>query len=154
MFILLFLVWIALNARITVEIVLFGLVIASAIYWFMCKFLDYNPSSDRKSIRNIFMIIEYILILFAEIIKSSAKVLNFIYSREIQIEPQIVVFKVPIKSEFLRALLANTITLTPGTITVNVEGNKFYVHALDYTFAKDIEKSKFIKLLIKMEENI
>lgn len=154
MFVLLFLVWIALNARVTLEIVLFGIVIASVVYWFMCKYLEYDPSADKKSFKNIFRVLQYIAILFIEIVKSSIQVLKFIFAKEIEIEPQMVVFKVPIKNEFLRTILANSITLTPGTITVNVEGDKFYVHALDYTLAQDMDKSIFVKLLMKMEEKI
>ena len=58
-----------------------------------------------------------------------------------------------IESEFLRFVLANSITLTPGTITVDVDDNHFCVHALDYTLAEGVENSVFIKLLKKMEEN-
>ena len=65
-----------------------------------------------------------------------------------------VFFDVDIESEFLRFVLANSITLTPGTITVDVDDNHFCVHALDYTMAEDIENSVFVKLLVKMEENI
>lgn len=42
--------------------------------------------------------------------------------------------------------------MTPGTITVNVEDNRFCVHALDYTMAEGIEDSIFVKLLVKAEE--
>jgi multisubunit Na+/H+ antiporter MnhE subunit len=38
MYILFFLLWIVFNGRVTTEIVIFGLVISAAIYWFMCKF--------------------------------------------------------------------------------------------------------------------
>ena len=62
-------------------------------------------------------------------------------------------FDVDIQSEFLRFVLANSITLTPGTITVDVDDNHFCVHALDYTLAEGIEDSVFIKLLRKMEAN-
>ena len=48
-------------------------------------------------------------------------------------------------------VLANSITLTPGTITVNLEGNEFYVHCLDKEFAEGMEQSIFVELLEKME---
>ena len=47
--------------------------------------------------------------------------------------------------------MANSITLTPGTITVAIEGNEFVVHCLDKSFAEGIEDSVFVKLLQKMD---
>ena len=48
-------------------------------------------------------------------------------------------------------VLANSITLTPGTITIRMEGNEFYVHCLDKEFAEGMESSIFVELLSKME---
>ena len=55
------------------------------------------------------------------------------------------------KKDTSRFLLANSITLTPGTITVAVDGDKFIVHCLDKTLAEGIESSVFVKLLEKIE---
>ena len=103
-------------------------------------------------LKNFFRIIQYIIVLATEIVKSSFAVIKIVYGKSMDIQPQIVFFDVPIKSEFLRTVLANSITLTPGTITVNVEDNRFCVHALDYTMAEGIEDSIFVKLLVKAEE--
>ena len=48
-------------------------------------------------------------------------------------------------------VLANSITLTPGTITVGLEGQEFYVHCLDKELAEGMENSIFVELLEKME---
>ena len=87
-----------------------------------------------------------------EIIKSSLTALRIVYSHKIDIQPQVVFFDVPLKSEFMRTILANSITLTPGTITVDVDDDHFCVHALDYTMTEGIEDSVFVRLLMKMEE--
>jgi multicomponent Na+:H+ antiporter subunit E len=47
-----------------------------------------------------------------------------------QIDPTIVTFKTKLKSNLGKVALANSITLTPGTITIRVEGQVFYVHAI------------------------
>lgn len=46
MYILFFLLWVLFNGQVTLEIVLFGIVIAGAVYAFCCKFLDYSPGKD------------------------------------------------------------------------------------------------------------
>ena len=152
MYILLFLLWIIFNANLTVEIAVFGVFVSAFVFWFMCKFLEYNPKWDLLILKNFFRIIQYIIVLATEIVKSSFAVIKIVYGKSMDIQPQIVFFDVPIKSEFLRTVLANSITLTPGTITVNVEDNRFGVHALDYTMAEGIEDSVFVKLLMKAEE--
>ncbi len=150
MFILLFLLWIVLNGKITLEICLFGLAISAAVYYFMIKFLEYEPN-DAKMLRNFFRILIYIVVLAKEIVVSNFQVIKFVLNKEIDIQPQIVFFKVPLKTEMAKTVLANSITLTPGTITINVEDDIFCVHALDYTLAENFEESIFIKLLLKME---
>lgn len=153
MYILLFLFWIILNGKITAEIVAFGLVLTTAIFWFMCKFLEYSPKYEIFVLKNFIWIIAYFFVLIIEMVKSAITVYKKVYSRRIEIQPQMVFFDVDIKSEFLRFVLANSITLTPGTITVDVDDNHFCVHALDYTVAEGIENSTFIKILKKMEAN-
>ena len=132
MYILLFLLWVALNGRITAEILAFGAVIAAAVYWFiagfcywfMCRFLEYSPKSDIRFFKNFFRTLQYLFVLFEEIVKSSFAVIKIVFSKKLEIQPQIVFFEVPLKSEFLITILANSITLTPGTITVDVDLTK------------------------------
>jgi multicomponent Na+:H+ antiporter subunit E len=47
-----------------------------------------------------------------------------------EVEPCIVKFRTALKSDFARFLLANSITLTPGTVTVKIIGDEFYIHAI------------------------
>ncbi|MBE6895038.1 MAG: sodium:proton antiporter [Ruminococcaceae bacterium] len=153
MYVLLLLFWIILNGKITAEILIFGIVLSAAIFWFMCKYLDYSPRYELCVAKNIGWIIVYFVVLVVEMLKSAATVYRTVYRAKIDVQPQLVFFDVDIKSEFLRFVLANSITLTPGTITVDVDDNHFCVHALDYTLAEGIEDSVFIRLLKKMEGN-
>jgi multicomponent Na+:H+ antiporter subunit E len=153
MYILLLLFWIILNGKITAEILIFGVVLSAAIFWFMCKYLDYSPKYEIFVAKNLPWIIVYFVVLVIEIFKAAITVYKRVYSRKIEIQPQIIFFDVDIESEFLRFVLANSITLTPGTITVDVDEKRFCVHALDYSLADGIEDSVFIKMLKKMEEN-
>lgn len=154
MYILLLLFWIILNGKITAEILIFGVVLSAAVFWFMCKYLEYSPKYEIFVAKNLPWILLYFFVLIIEIFKAAITVYKRVYSRKIEIQPQMVFFDVDIESEFLRFVLANSITITPGTITVDVDDNHFCVHALDYTIAEGIEDSVFIKLLKKMEGNI
>ena len=59
--------------------------------------------------------------------------------------------RVPLRTEFARFMLANSITLTPGTITVDADSDRFTVHCLHGRLIAGIEDSTFVHLLQKME---
>lgn len=143
--------WIIFNGRITLEIVLIGTVLSAALFAFCCRFMNYSIKRDLRIYRLVPMAVQYVIFLILEILKANRQVFFFIVTPRYQVEPQLVHFTSGLKSELARVILANSITLTPGTITVNLKGNDFYVHCLDKEFAEGIESSVFVELLEKME---
>ena len=151
MFVVFFLIWIIFNGQFTIEIALFGLVIAGAMYLFLCRFLGYSPRKDLVLCKRFFLVIHYIFVLLKEILKANGAVFKMIYMEKYQYEPAVVHFTVPLHSTFARVLLADSITLTPGTITVSLKDNEYVVHCLDRELAQGIDSSIFVKLLQKIE---
>lgn len=151
MFVAFLVLWIIFNGRVTLEILLLGLVLSAALFSFCCRFMDYSIRSDLRLYCLVPMAVQYVAVLIMEILKANHQVLFFILTPRYQVEPQLIHFTSGLKSEFARVVLANSITLTPGTITVSLEGNEFYVHCLDKEFAEGLENSIFEKLLEKME---
>ena len=151
MFILFFLVWVIFNGQFTLEIAVFGIVIAGAMYWFICKFLNYKPDYDLFLCKKAPLLIHYLITLIIEILKANGAVFKMIYSAEYEPEPAIVHFQTDLKTTFARVLLANSITLTPGTITVSLKDNIYTVHCLDKELAMGIDSSVFVKLLERIE---
>jgi multicomponent Na+:H+ antiporter subunit E len=88
----------------------------------------------------------------AEIVKANFATLKLVCSSNVVNDPVLVTFDMDFKSETSKFMLANAITLTPGTITVSVEGNRFTVHCLDKSFAEGINTSVFVDILHKIEE--
>ena len=151
MYVIFFLVWVIFNGQFTLEIAAFGLVISGAIYWFICKFMDYNPRKDLVLCKRFFLVLHYIFILAKEILKANVVVFKMVYSAKYRFEPAVVHFTTNLNSTFARVLLANSITLTPGTITVSLIGNEYVVHCLDKELADGIDSSIFVKLLERIE---
>lgn len=152
MLLIFFLAWIIFNGQITTEILIFGVVIAAVVFWFVCSFMDYSIKKELKLYRNAGFFLWYFLVLLKEIVLANLDVIKRVYVVEETMEPVIVKFRVNLKSETARVLLANSITLTPGTITVSLEENEYTVHCLDESLAEGIESSVFVKLLEKYEE--
>lgn len=153
MYLLYFVLWVIFNGNITLEICLFGVVIAAAIFAFTCKFMDYSVEKEKRALKNIFRFLRYVWVLVKEIVKANFAVIHMILSEEEELEPALVSFHSPMKSETGRAFLANAITLTPGTITVTLENSEYVVHCLDVSLAEGIDDSVFVKLLTDLEQN-
>ncbi|HAS21543.1 MAG TPA: sodium:proton antiporter [Lachnospiraceae bacterium] len=147
---LLFILWIILNGRITLEIILFGIAVSALVSFFSMRVLGWRPSTDAAIITNAAVLALYFLNLIWEIIKASASVMDLLISRGKQPDPVIIEFDSEFTSSFVNVLLANSITLTPGTYTVFHKKNHFAVHCLIPEFAEGIEDSSFVRILRKL----
>jgi len=148
---LFFLLWVMFNGQLTLEIAIFGLVIAAAMYFFVCKFMDYSIKKDIVILKETGYILQYIGLLLWEIVKANMATIRFIMSIKHKNEPVLVSFKTTLKTQTAKTILANSITLTPGTITVSLEEDEYVVHCLDKSFSEGLSDSSFVKLLTKME---
>ena len=152
MLLLFFLVWVVFNGRLTLEIALFGVAVAGAVFAFVCKFMGYSLQKELRFYKKIPSICQYLYYLVKEIIAANITVSRMILTRKEQMEPVIVHVHTDLKTETARMMLANSITLTPGTITVALTENDLLVHCLDKSLSKGMEDSVFVRLLHKMEE--
>ena len=152
MFILYFALWVVLNGRWTTEIGVFGLVFATAVYAFTWKYMDFGPKLDLALVRRMPSAVRYAVTLLAEIIKANLVVARMILDGEKEPKPQLVKFDVDLKKNRHLVALANSITLTPGTITVDLHDNHFTVHALDASLVDGLDDGVFVQQLMDMEE--
>ena len=152
MLLLFFLVWIVFNGRITLEIALFGIAVSCAVFAFICRFMDYSLRKELRFYKLAPAFVQYLYHLVKEIIAANLAVSRMILTRKEQMEPVIVHVHTDLKSETARVMLANSITLTPGTITVSMTENDLLVHCLDKSLSEGMEDSVFLRLLKKMEE--
>ena len=152
MFVIFFALWLIFNARITLEICLFGIVLSAAMYVFIWKIFGYKPRYDWLMLRLSGRCICYFLVLIWEVIKANIAVLKLIFTPRVEVEPKLVYFKVDLQTDLAKLFLANSITLTPGTITADIDGTEYCVHALDGAFAGGMDESTFVMQLKKMEE--
>ena len=153
MLLLFFLVWVIFNGRLTMEIALFGIAVAGAVFAFVCRFMEYSLKKELRFYRLMPAFVQYLYYLIKEIVFSNITVSRMILTRKEEMEPVIVHVRTRLKSETARVILANSITLTPGTITVSLTDDKLLVHCLDKSLSEGMEDSVFVRLLQKMEES-
>jgi multicomponent Na+:H+ antiporter subunit E len=87
----------------------------------------------------IIRFILYIPWLICQIVSSNIHVALLALNPKMPIEPQILQFSTKLESDISWVVLANSITLTPGTITMDIKEGEFYVHALDKKVAEDLK---------------
>ena len=149
MSILLFLLWLLLNGRATLEIVAIGAGLTALLMAFMARFLGWSVRRERELFRVAPLFALYLLNLLWETIKAAVTVLAAALTPSMRPEPVLVEFRSGLPREYQNVILANSITLTPGTITVFQEGDRFLVHALRREYAEGLNRSSFVLLLRK-----
>ncbi|MPN50037.1 Na(+)/H(+) antiporter subunit E [bioreactor metagenome] len=92
------------------------------------------------------------MILIKEIFKSNFHVAKVVLSPKLNISPTIVTITTNLKSDFDKTILANSITLTPGTLTLDMTEEKLIIHCLEENSIKDLQNSIFENILLKKEE--
>lgn len=151
MFLLYLAVWFILNGRVTWEILFFGLGVSLLAYLFSCKFLDFSVKKDLRLVRAVPLVAAYCAVLVWEIFKANIAVLGFIFRLRRAPDPVLYRFESGLQDRLTKVLLANSITLTPGTITVSLEGDVFCIHCLDRSLAPGTGTGTIRNILGKMD---
>ena len=129
--VILFAVWVMLTDLSTQEM-LFGGATALLIVFLFHKKLTVLEDVKLNPRALIYMVI-YLFVFMWELLKSNIDVAMRVISPKLPINPGIVKVKTTLKSPLGRAALANSITLTPGTLTVEMKDEYFYIHWIDVT---------------------
>ena len=134
--VLLFTIWILLAGNSQQELLFGGITVILLTLLFQKKFLVLEDIKlNPKSIS--YMVIFFFVFLW-ELFKANIDVAKRVISPKLPINPGIVKVKTKLESPLGRAFLANSITLTPGTLTVEMKDEYFYIHWIDVK-ADDIE---------------
>ena len=94
MFVVFFLLWIIFNGRVTTEIVLFGLAVSAALYWFICKFMEFGPRKEWAYLKKSGYLLQYLYSLPQEILPANFDTVRRLSSARRVVEPALVALEV------------------------------------------------------------
>ena len=151
MFIALFVLWVVLNGRWTTEIAVFGAVFAALLTAFCYRFMGLSFKKELGVWRGLGSGVRYLATLLREILRANCRVIRMILDIGFEPEPQLVHFTSGLKKEHHRVMLADSITLTPGTITCELHGDEFVVHCLDKSLMEGLDTGELPGQLHAME---
>ena len=93
------------------------------------------------------------LTLIVAMVKANFQVARIVMSRKMPLSPEFRKVRQPVKRDMTRALYGNAITLTPGTLSVDVTSEYLLVHCLTEEAADAIENGPLEKAFTRLEEN-
>ena len=141
-FLVLWVIWILLAGYATVELILGG-VVSLVLSVIISKYTKY--SFGFSAIWGLFkFVIVYIPVFIFKLILANLDMAYRVLSPKIPINPGFVKVKTSIKSDFGKLILANSITLTPGTLSLDVEDDYILVHWINVKGTTEEEHKKHI----------
>ena len=147
----LMLIWVIANGTLATDTLIAGVVITAAIALAFASFARVY-SVIRWSPKVIIYYLMYLGVFLLELTKANLNVMRLVFSPRIDITPGIVEIKTELKSPIGRLALANSITLTPGTLVVDIKGDSLFIHwinvsATDPVAATEEISARFEKYL-------
>ncbi len=135
-FVLLFGAWVLFSGHLDAVHLTYGVVCAALVAAVSYDLL-LPPTATPVTPSTVFRMFAYIPWLLWEVLLASLHVVYLIL-RPSAVRPQVVRFRTSLRSDLAKVTFANSITLTPGTITMQLEGDQFAVHALSDKTARDL----------------
>ncbi len=136
-FIILFSFWLILSGHYDLFHISLGLLCCGLVSHATHDLLFANPrAGDMRVI--VARFIAYLPWLFYQIALSNIHVAKLALGSRELINPEVIKFKTKLESDISMVTLANSITLTPGTITMDVRDGVYYVHAVSKKVAEDL----------------
>ena len=129
--------WLILSGKLETKYLIFGLASAALVTFVTQDLLEPEErgrkktrSSKTSQLKATGKLFSYFVWLVYEIVKANFQVAYFVLHPKLPIEPGLLRFRTRLQSKAGHILLANSITLTPGTITVDLTEGTYLVHAL------------------------
>jgi len=109
---------------------LLGVLVSGVLTVILANLVNYTIDY-RFPVRLLLFIFAYLPVFMWQLILSNIDVARRVLSPKIPLNPGFVKIHTDLKGEFAKLALANSITLTPGTLSIDVDGEDLYIHTVD-----------------------
>lgn len=137
--VVLWVIWLILTQSFDPQEVFVGLIVAAVISLISSDIAGKEPKKWFQPKRYLYLIV-YLFYFIWQMIKSNIDVAKRVINPKLPIKPGIVKVKTKLKTNSGKLALANSITLTPGTLTVDIIDDFLYIHWIDVK-SEDIQKA-------------
>ena len=142
--------WLVLAESFDLQHILAGLVLAVGTVWLWRDLFPYLP---RVAVKEMVLLGRLVVRLIGFVIASNIAVAKTVLFNGPSVTPTIIIMRPPLETNWARVLLANCVTITPGTVTIDVhpETGEFMVHALTTETAADLLDWQLIEEIAELE---
>lgn len=150
LFALLFAVWVLWSGLYKPLILVLGVVSCLLCVWLTRRMRQIDSETFR--LRPVLRGLGYLPWLFAEIASSNWDVIKAVLAPSVRIDPTVVRLTASQRTDLGRMVYGNSITLTPGTLTVDVDGDAITVHALTHHAARQLLSGDMDRRVTRLED--
>ncbi len=154
LFLSLFAFWLLVSQAFDLQHLVAGIACSLLVTYFWREFLldiaerhDLLPSRFLLSARTF----RYVVDLLSEIVKANWAIARIVLHPALPISPVLITVRTRVRRDLIRVVYANSITLTPGTISVRLDDDRLMVHALTREAATGVEGWKIEQDLLEIE---
>jgi len=141
--VLLFALWLGLSGQFNVMMVSMGLASTLVILYFAHR-MDVIDKEIYPAHMNV-LLLRFWLFLAREVIRANIDVIKRIFKPGKNISPQLFELPLTLQSDVSRVIYANAITLTPGTVSANLDKKTVTVHTLSIEAAQDLSSGRMAR---------
>lgn len=143
--------WIVLASRIGLAELIVGAVAVLLVVAYSLDLVFTKHEATKLTLKTLIRFFVLLVTLIKEMIIANLHVAKIVLSPSLPVDPGFVKIKQPLKKELNQALFGNAITLTPGTLTVDLNKDEIVIHALKVEYAHAIENGPIQKAFIRLE---
>lgn len=127
LFLALLLLWVLLTGSLSVDELLAGIIVAAAVSFISAPYISVLDGIRYQPMALV-SVLMYLGYFFRELIRANFDLARRVLSPSLPISPELVEVETSLKSDLGQMLLANSITLTPGTLSVDLYDDRILVH--------------------------
>lgn len=139
-----------INSGIYTPLILFFMVLSVGFVVALCRFMDV-VDGESQPLNLTFSIFPYWVWLIHQTIIANIDVARLVWQGPEAISPRVVTVKALQKTDLGIVIFANSITLTPGTLSMDLNGDEIAVHALNKAFADDVLDGEMNQRVARLE---
>lgn len=143
--------WLAISASLAPADLLVGGALSLLLGWWSVHFL-WAGDAPRISPRQLLALLRYLLLFSKQVFLSAVHVARVVFDPRLPIRPKLMVFRTGLKQQISRIAFAQSVSLTPGTLTVDMDGGSFLVHCLDEQSAAWITSGELERQIARVFE--
>lgn len=148
-FIILIIFWISLAGQFDPIGIVSGMIYCAFISRISSNLIFKRKENVIHAIKKFPHFLFYVFYYLKDIVLANIDVAKLVLSPKMLINPQIVEYESTLKNDFALTVLSNSITITPGTVTVDIINGKLLVHAIEPSMAEGILNGDLDKRIAK-----